>query len=264
MLHAGMKQKAEWLRVLYISAFALALFGLFLSFSRAAWIAGGLVIIGLFFLYPHFMVRFSLISIPVVALLLASAPFTGLAAWAGERLYSEEAQESALSRLPVYQASFEMLVARPVLGWGYENFNEYDWQFYRRVGDFVNPDKNRSSHNFYLTLLAEQGLIGFFLFMIPFFACITQTLKILRKPPREKWDHRLLAVLWLFIMAYIIINSFQSMRIVFCLGLWWITLALMDNIVEGHVRIDEPEQPVVQLVRAYRVKGLMGRDEAIR
>jgi O-antigen ligase len=232
LLHEAVHSSSVAKRFIYYSAFVLALFGDFLSFSRAAWIAGGLVLTGLFFLYRRPLFRLGLIITPVL-ILLFSGPLSAQIAWAQERLYSAESQESALSRLPVYLASVRMLAARPLFGWGYENFNDYDWQFYGRVGDLTGVIKDRSSHNFYLTLLAEQGLVGFSLFMLPLVVLAIRSLKALPQlPARGFWSKKLVAIVWLYLLGYFVINSFQSMKIVFILGLWWVSLALLAIISE--------------------------------
>jgi O-antigen ligase len=222
-------------RYYYWLIFALAFFGVFFSFSRAAWLAEIAVLAGLFLLSPKVLIRLALIGLPI-ALLLFAGPLSGALRWANERLYSVRSENSALSRLPVYVASVRMVEARPAFGWGYENFNLYDWQFYGRVGDFVNADKDHSSHNFYLTLLAEQGLVGFALFMTPLVWWLVMTLKAWREiPAHGPISRRLLVVLWLFIIGYVIVNLFQSMRIVFGLGLWWVALGLIASVVDRYL-----------------------------
>lgn len=232
LLHQAVNLSSSLKRLLYYAAFVLAIFGDFLSFSRAAWIAGSLVLLGLFWLYPKPIFRLGLLLAPIV-ILLFSGPLASQIAWAQERLHSAESEESALSRLPVYLASVRMLAARPVFGWGYENFNEYDWQFYGRVGDLTGVIKDRSSHNFYLTLLAEQGLVGFSLFMLPLVVMGIRSLKAWPKLPHNGfWSRKLIAILWLYLLGYFVINSFQSMKIVFILGLWWVSLAFLASIAE--------------------------------
>jgi O-antigen ligase len=222
-------------RRLYWASFPLAFFGVFFSFSRGAWLAGLVVLAGLFLLSPKVMVRLALIAVPII-LLLSAGPLASALQWANQRLSSEQAENSALSRLPVYLASVRMLETRPIFGWGYENFNRYDWQFYGRVADLVNADKDHSSHNFYLTLLAEQGLVGFALFVIPVVWWLVMTVKAWTDLPSQGLiSRRLLAVLWLFIIGFVLVNTFQSMRVVFSLGLLWVTLGLIASVVDSRL-----------------------------
>ena len=237
LLQSALNQKSAWVRALYLFSFALAGFGVFMSFSRGAWAAGALVILGLLWIDRKHIILVSLVVVPLVYV-LANGPLASQVDWASERLYSERSEQSALVRLPVIQASVEMFLAKPFLGWGYENFNRYDWQFYQPVEGVTAPVKDISSHNFYLTLLAEQGLLGTLLFLFPLFWWLMRSFKKMRNLPLEGfWSKRSLILSWLFIFAYITINMFHNMRVVFGLSLWWIGIALIANAV------DQPDEP---------------------
>jgi O-antigen ligase len=214
-----------------------------MSFSRGAWAAGTLVVLGLFLIDRKRMIQIGLIAIPLVYL-LAAGPLAGQIDWARERLYSERSEQSALVRLPVFQASWRMFAAKPVFGWGYENFNRYDWQFYSAVEGVYAPVKDLSSHNFYLTLLAEQGLFGTLLFLSTFFWWLARSFKkMFRLPAAGFWSRRSLILSWLFLFAYMTVNMFHNMRIVFGLGLWWVALALIANAVERPAEAEGSETP---------------------
>jgi O-antigen ligase len=259
LFHAASDRDTGSARKLYWFAFALAFFGVFFSFSRGAWLAGILVLGGLFVLSPKVMPRLALIALPILILLFAG-PLASARSWAEQRLYSDRAENSALSRLPIYLASVRMAEARPVFGWGYENFNRYDFQFYGRVGDLVNADKDHSSHNFYLTLLAEQGLIGFALFMTPLVWWVVMTVKAWPDIPAHGLiSRRLLVILWLFIIGYVIINLFQSMRVVFGLGLWWVALGLIASVVDSH--LNPTAFDLIARRRRPRGRGLVSSEE---
>lgn len=238
LIHTALHKARGWTKKAYLAAFLLSVLGAFISFSRAGWLAMSLVLAGLFFMYPKGVLRSFLVLLPVVVL-LAAGPLAGQVQWAGERLNSEESDASALSRLPTFMASVRMFQAKPLFGWGYENFNRYDFQFYRRVGDLVNPDKDHSSHNFFLTLLAEQGLVGFFLFLFPFGYWLSRSARVRKiMPANGLISSKYLGVLWLFLLAFLVINMFQSMRVVYALGLMWITLGVIATLVD---RFGDPE-----------------------
>lgn len=227
ILHAAMQRKPGLIRTLYLATFALAVFCVFLSFSRGSWLGGLVVIAGLFFIYPKFMIRLGLIAIPIMILL--SSLFGGQMQYANERL---NASESALSRLPVFQAALRMFEEKPVSGWGYGNFDRYDRQFQGRVGNLVIAEKDHASHNVYLTLIAEQGALGLLLFLAPVVGWLILSWKAWTKmPARGLWSRKLLLALWLIIADYVVVNSFSNMRVVVGLGLWWVTLGLIGHLV---------------------------------
>lgn len=231
LLHTALTSNGKLYKKILMIGFFLSLLGVFISFSRAGWLALGVVLIFLFYLYPKGMIRSTLLVLPIV-LILAIGPLAGQIQWASQRLNSPESEASALSRLPTFMASVRMFQAKPFFGWGYENFNEYDFQFYTRVGDLVNPEKDHSSHNFFLTLLAEQGIIGFILFLLPIAYWAYQSKKNLHNFPDDGFlSKKIIYILWLFPIAFGILNLFQSMRVIFALGIFWINLGLIASLV---------------------------------
>jgi len=236
ILHTALNSESGLWRKMLFFGFFLSIFGAFFSFSRAGWLALAVVIACLVYLYPKGMLRSILVLIPVVTL-LAAGPLSGQITWASERLNSPESEASALSRLPTFMASVRMFQAKPIFGWGYENFNEYDFQFYSRVGDLVNPEKDHSSHNFFMTMLAEQGMIGFILFMFPAVYWLFQTKRTISNFPTSGFmSRKLLLILWLFPLAFAILNLFQSMKVIYALGIFWLNLGLIASLVTTHLQ----------------------------
>lgn len=219
-------------RLAYVVLSILALCMLFMTFSRANWIVLVIVVAALVVVQRPLFPRIMAITIPVFAILIAVGAFSSQLTWAGQRLDSEQSEESAVSRLPVVYASVRMFVARPVTGWGYENFDRYDRQFQKAVGDLVYPNKDHASHNFYLTTLAEQGVVGLLLFLGPVGYWLVGTVKVLPRMSRSGFISRqLLLSLWLVILGHVIVNNFSRMQVQFGLGMWWVVLGLIASIV---------------------------------
>jgi O-antigen ligase len=243
ILHAGLNRKPGLVRTLYVSTFLAACLCVFISFTRSSWLGGIAVIVGLILLYPKFMIRLSLVGL-LAMVVLGGGLMAAQMGRAGERLYSEQAEESALSRLPIYYASFRMIEAKPLFGWGYGNFDRFDRQFQGRVLDLVNPDKDHASHNVYLTIGAEQGLIGLALFLAPMLWWLVFSLKALPKMPSQGfWSRKLLIVLWLIIGYQVIVSNFFNIYVVVGLGTWWITLGLIASLVQASVEPAESASP---------------------
>ena len=235
VLHHGLNQKKAVTRNLFIAAFLLVLFCVLISFSRASWLSIGIVLLGVAFLYPKFMVRTAMLG-AVVAMLFGGFLLTRLdwaVRWANERLYSQEAQVSAFSRVPVALAAVSMFEARPILGWGYGNFDLIAPQFQGQIDIGVNgDDRLHASHNFYLSLLAEQGLVGFILFVSPILYWLARTFRAAKKmPPEGFWSRRLPMILWLVLLNEVILINFANLRVVFGWGLWWVTLGFIANFI---------------------------------
>jgi O-antigen ligase len=223
-----------------VALFVLALVMVFFTFSRAAWIAGLLALLMVAFAYPRFARRSAVVVVPVLLLILASGALTEPLGYAYDRLTSED---SALSRLPPLVAGARMFAAKPVAGWGYESFDRYSRRFQGRVGNLASAEKPHASHNLFVTILAEQGLIGFLLFLGPPVYWLVQTVKRWGSMPRSGGiDRRLLLLLWAAVGAFIIVNNFVVVRVTFGPGVYWLTLGLIGSVVARFGPTREPGQ----------------------
>jgi O-antigen ligase len=234
ILHMGLSGRGV-VRFWAIPLFGLALLTAFLTFSRASWLAGVIATSGALYIYRKSITQLAVVLAAGAALVLGSGMLASQIDFASERLRSERATESALSRLPVTYASLRMFHQKPLAGWGYENFDRFDRQFQSRVGNLVSPDKDHGSHNLYLTILAEQGIIGLTLFLGPTIYWFIRTWSSRRRMPASGFlSRKLVGVLWLIIASYIVVNSFSRMIVVFGLGLWWLTLGLAASLTARH------------------------------
>ncbi len=241
VLHFGTRwSKGRAGRTLSFLLFTLAIFMVFLSYSRAAWIAGLIVLAGSLVLYRRHVVKIVPIVTVVVVLVLASGALTGQLEFARARLASQKSEETALSRLPVALAGARMFAAKPATGWGYDSFDRFSLPFQGRVGNLVYPAKVHASHNVYLTLLAEQGALGFILFLGPMFLWLFRARSSVRNMPVDAGlGRRFLAMLWLAVVTHIVVNNFVNMRVTFGLGMWWLTLGLIATVTDRY-RAPEP------------------------
>lgn len=230
-------------RRFYYALFALSYFMIFFSFSRGSWLAGLVVFIGLGLIYRQFIVRFTLTIVPFVAILLTVGLLSTYAEWASQRFYSDRSEEAALSRLPIYYASYRMFEEKPISGWGYGNFDHFDRLFQERVSGLINAVKDHASHNLYLTIVAEQGIVGIFFYLMPMFWWLALSMKAYSKLPAEGfWSRKLLVIFWLLLLFHIIVNNFSNMRVVYGLGLWWIILGFIGVMV-SQCLLPEQNQP---------------------
>jgi len=224
---------------IYMLLFGLSLTMIFFSFSRGSWLAGVLVLVILGITYKKEMTQFALVAVPVGMLVISLGFLSDYTQWADQRLSSESSENAALSRLPIMYASLRMFAAKPVFGWGFGNFDKYDRQFQARVGDIVNAERDHASHNVYLTLLAEQGIIGFVFFLFPVFWWFWQSLKAWPLLPKQGfWSRKLLVILWAELLFHVVVNNFSNMRAVYGLGIWWVTLALIATFINPYFSSD--------------------------
>ena len=129
-------------------------------------------------------------------------------------------------------ASLRMIGEEPSFGWGYENFDRFDREFQRPVGNLVAPEKDHASHNLYLTIFVEQGIVGLVLFCGPAVWWLGRTKSRWRYLPTHGITGRtLIGALWLVIAGHFIVNNFSRMQVPFGFGIYWLTLGLIASLV---------------------------------
>jgi O-antigen ligase len=251
LFHYAMQRRSTALRLGLLLTFGLVMYCVFMSFSRASWVGGSLILIGLLFLYPKPVIRLTIIA-ALLMYFLSSSVLADQIAWAYERATGEAARESAESRLITNNASIRMIATKPLFGWGFGNYDRYDQRFQVRVYN-VPVRYDGTSHNTYLTVLAELGLIGFLFYFFPVVWWFLISIKAWRRLPRHGfWNRRLLALLWLLLLHMLIVTSSMDMIRFHPFGttIWWVALALIGNMVypclKPHaVGMPKSAQPVV-------------------
>ncbi|MDH4209430.1 MAG: O-antigen ligase family protein, partial [Anaerolineae bacterium] len=181
----AMDARSKLVRYTIFGSFALAIFCVFISFSRASWLGCSMVLLGLVFLYPRTTLRL-LIILGVTACALGASLFADEVAWAYERLSSEAAQRSVQNRVLVTNALVGMIRAKPLFGWGYGDHQLYSPQFMTSVGDIaVARYYSIGSHNTYLTIMAELGIPALFPYLWPALWWLIHSMKVRRRLPLE-------------------------------------------------------------------------------
>jgi hypothetical protein len=237
LFHTAMNCKAGTKRTLLILVFALGLLCVFLTFTRGCWGAAILVLAGLFYLYPKQILPLIAVAAPIILILFASV-FADEAGFALTRLGT---QDTVDSRIVLLNAGIQMFRAKPVFGWGFGNYDRYDWQFMERVGNAAPTSwdvQSGTSHNTYITILAEAGAVGFFFLFLPLFWWLVLSVKVLPRLPRQGfWSWRLLVTLWLPVLFYLISSQVVDMRFFwYQIGVWWMLLGLIASLVQTYLR----------------------------
>jgi O-antigen ligase len=229
LFQQAMQSRSGKLRAVLLSVFALGLLGVLFTFERGSWLAGAAVLLGLLLLYPKVTIRLTLVF-ATLTFILGNSLLANEVAYARKRLTTED---TAGGRVILLNTGLGMVAAKPLFGWGYGNYDRYDNQFKERVGD-IPVLSDSTSHNTYLTIAAELGLIGLFLYLFPVAYWLVLSIKAWRRlPQRGFWSRRLLGILWLAIIAQIIVSSFMDMIRFHSFGtaMWWLTLGLIANMV---------------------------------
>ena len=146
---------------LLISSTIINIVGLYFTYTRGAWL-GLLTAIPFFFFKKSKKTFIVLIAGEVVVLVLAIL----LNAQVGKAFLSRG--DSNSQRLAHFQASWAGFKERPILGYGYHNFEHHSKQIKERHG-IPWPEHSGMAHNNFLEHLASTGILGFLAF---FFFCL--------------------------------------------------------------------------------------------
>lgn len=244
LLHGGWHAKLRRHRMVLLAGAMLAGVMIFMTFSRASWLAGLAAFAGLAVAYRGLLRKTLFIAVPILALTLAFTGTGDFLSYADQRFLSQGSEQSALGRLPVAFAAFNMFEERPVWGFGFGNFEEFDRQYQEAIPGLVVPEKDHASHNTYLTILAEQGLSGLVLYLAPVVWWLALAVPAARRLPEEGlWSRRLLIALWVIVLSFVIVNNFSDMQVSFGLGMWWMTLGLIGVVTTNGLRADRMSTP---------------------
>ena len=188
--------------------------------------------LALVLIYPRAMIRFVIVLVGV-SLIMTGTMLADEVAWGYERVTGEEAVRSAESRLVTNQASLRMIERKPLLGWGFGNYDLYDRQFQVRVNN-VSVGSDDTSHNTYLTIMAELGVMAFLLYVFPLLWWLILSIKVWQRLPQGGfWSRSLLVMLWLLMLHVTIVTNFMDMVRFhqFGMTIWWMALGLIGNMV---------------------------------
>ena len=231
--------KQRWFRLVLVGTVVIGFVGVFFSFSRGSWLGAVLAILGLLLRYPR-----ATASIVLGTFALGSVLATSLladdVAYAWNRLTTERTAEN---RIIVYAAALRMIEVKPLLGWGFGNYEHYDEQFKARVeGIPASLGEDVPSHNVYLTIGVEMGLIGLALYLLPTGWWLLQSLRHNRRlPERGLTSRTLLFMLWLAMLQQFSVSNFSDLFTSQPFGttLWWMTLGLIASLVGPYATSDK-------------------------
>jgi O-antigen ligase len=229
LLFAAMNRKSDLIRILFLSICALSTVCIFLSMERAVWLAGIVVIIGLIFLYPRTFLRLSLI-IGIVIIILWGGVLAPRFSAAVQRIGQVQ---QVYARVVATDAMLQMIQIKPVFGWGYDTLNNNISQFYRTVGEATVTTSFVTSHNTYLTILTELGLVGLLFYLVPIVWWFMGSIQVRKQFARDgSWNRSLLLILWLVILNFFILSNSADMKwFPFDQVLFWMMLGLVASIV---------------------------------
>ena len=202
--------------------------GAIFSQNRAGWINVIILLVVICYL-DRSLIKW-VISLIIVSTLIVSILAPSFVAMTLERLQGWREIES---RIIMIGAGVRLFAEKPILGWGYASYDLHDWKYMDAVGP-LQPTRyelaQATSHNTYLTILSETGLVGFMLYYFPTLCWFVRTFRALRSKIHSTYDRHLLIMMWTIIIFVHMSGQFADMRFFsFVLGYWWLALAIIAN-----------------------------------
>jgi O-antigen ligase len=245
--HLALQDHSSRKRILYLAFFGLIFYGIFISFSRGSWLGAVIVLICLLYYFPRLTARILLV-VGVLVVILGSTFLVDQLFQSYERMTSAEAQNSAVSRVTAVDASINMIKTKPLTGWGFGNFDAVKEKFVRRIIGI--PIHDATSHNTYLTLGSELGLVALLLYIFPFTWWMYQSWQTKRYFPESGfWSQSLILILWLTILNIFVVTNFMDMVRFYPFGttFLWLILGMISSAVEIQKKLSNNEERLVTL-----------------
>jgi O-antigen ligase len=164
-------------------------------------------------------------------LALAIAAVVLVAAWgtiASTSLYQKRFSNASnvQARVIIDRWSFRLTAEKPVLGWGYSSFDRVKRAAHFSAAPLRYEDVIRfTSHNTFLTILVETGIVGLFAMLVPWFVAAKAAFRSSLQPGDERW---LLIALLAILSIWVINAGTLDMRFFsFVSALPWLAVGLM-------------------------------------
>ena len=189
--------RQRWLRATALVITLLCAVGVLLTLTRAIWLGAMLATVVTMLAAPQLR-RYLLptAATAVVLVLGALALVPGLGERADERRGD---QLPVWDRLNTNAAAINMVGARPLLGVGWDRFDEESATFFRQGADYPLTGEHAGVHNVFLSRAVELGLLGVLLVIAGFVFGVGRA--IVRRGPPElvPWRFGLaaIAISWL-------------------------------------------------------------------
>lgn len=228
----------KWKAVILFLMIVIVL-GIFSTLSRSAYLGLGLLaLIWGFYHYRMFLTGI-ILSVALFAILANLLPNLVYSQWYKFQV-DTVSKWTAENRLIIAQKSIELIAQKPITGYGLENY------FYA----FPNVVKPKdiglqdivvdSSHNLFLDLAVQTGLIGLVLFLAILILTIIHGLK--------KDDFAKAALC--SVIAFIVVHQFSVLSVV-PMVLFWLSLGIINGSTLKHVSLTKTSGFIINLIGIY-------------
>jgi hypothetical protein len=204
----------RWWQFVLLALLPLGLAGIFFSYTRSVWIGAAL---GLGILMVATLRGAWRIAVPgtilAVGLLVAAANSDRLLAFNRTDNTAAQTRESVTARASFTYVSWKMFQDRPLFGFGFGQFPTAKWPYLsdRTTPLQLEPIRNWSHHNTYLSILTELGLVGLLAFVGLFAAWGATAWRLWRAAAAPDWARGQGILLLALMSVYLVQCLFHEM-----------------------------------------------------
>ena len=97
-------------------------------------------------------------------------------------------RQNVEARLVLQNVSIRLAEKRPIFGWGYDSFDRVKYKVQvASPGMPLTQALQSTSHNTYLTILVEFGIVGLVVFLLPWIPILARGVQRARAHPPDRW-----------------------------------------------------------------------------
>jgi putative inorganic carbon (hco3(-)) transporter len=214
--------KRTWVRRISLGIAALCLFDLIFTLQRSVWLAAVLATLAACAAAPtlrRYLVQ--IVVVGAIAVLGALAIVPGLQEHVGERFND---QLTTWDRLNLNRAAENMLLSRPLLGFGLGTFKDRSGPYFQQSPDFPLTNTDGEVHNVLLSYGAELGLIGTTLWLLALALAVGGAIVVRGPPQLYPWRIGLIAIaaMWLITSNLVpMVQAFPNQILWLWAGVVW-------------------------------------------
>jgi O-antigen ligase len=209
--------KRHLTRLLFVATLGVLLYGVFVSYTRSAWLAVGIVLLAAQFFFKNLWKTTLPLFIFAALLLVITKDDVSHSSWIVSRALTTG---TVNERLTLAHIGWERFLQKPGLGWGAGALNVFGLR-----------DVGTTSHNIYLTLLVDGGLLLFLSFLaIPAYLLFT-VIRIYNMTDHGSLERHLLIAATGNVMIYLLSGMALELRYFSYFNtLFWISMGFIDRL----------------------------------
>ena len=198
---------------------------LFVTFARGTWISLCLALVFMFILdvFKQNIRKIRKVSL-IFSVVMVGLFLIRYAPRIQERFvedFERERGSAAEVRIPLMQVAFNMIKDKPVFGGGLGNYSMWTSDYSFESEKFSQESLEQITHNSYLLLAAENGIFGFFIYMIIVLIVLVNAFKS-RNSKSNIIKNISLGIFWGMVAILITFNTGPDYMIHEVLNLFWI------------------------------------------